>query len=57
MQWIEQLFHVRPDNGDGTLEALILIVAIVLVVVVFPPLRRRFVSLVAGSIHRAPERP
>jgi hypothetical protein len=29
MNFIEQIFHVSPDNGTGTLEATILIVLLV----------------------------
>ena len=56
MHWIEQLFQVSPDNGDGSLEALIFIAAIALTVAVVPPLRRRFVSLVTSSLNHIPHR-
>lgn len=28
MDWIEQISHLSPDHGDGTLEALILIASL-----------------------------
>jgi hypothetical protein len=33
MHWIEQLWHVDPDNGSGTLEAALLLAPMVGVVV------------------------
>jgi len=32
MDWIERIFHVSPDGGDGTLEAVYLAVAVLGVV-------------------------
>ena len=28
MDWIEQLLHVSPDNGDGTIELVVYIVLV-----------------------------
>jgi len=33
MDWIEQWFGFAPDNGDGTLELMIMLVAAVVIVV------------------------
>jgi len=33
MDWIEQLFGVAPDNGDGSLELLIMLVVAAVIVV------------------------
>jgi hypothetical protein len=35
MDWIEQWFGFAPDNGDGTLELLIMVAAAVAVVIGF----------------------
>ena len=40
MDWIERVFHVSPDNGDGTLEALVIIVAVLAAIVIIASLRR-----------------
>jgi hypothetical protein len=46
MDWIEQIFHVSPDGGNGALEALYFAVAFVAVVgVVF---RRRIGNWARG---------
>jgi hypothetical protein len=33
MDWIEQWFGFAPDNGDGTLELMIMLVAVAVVTV------------------------
>jgi hypothetical protein len=43
MNFIEQIFHVSPDNGTGALEVTILIVLLI-VPVVFAVLRTRHTS-------------
>lgn len=35
MDWIERLFNVSPDNGDGTLEVFLILLAIVVAVALF----------------------
>lgn len=35
MDWIEQLFHISPDGGNGATEALIFI-ALILIVAAYP---------------------
>ena len=40
MNFIEQIFHVSPDNGTGALEATILIVVLI-APIVFAVLRGR----------------
>jgi hypothetical protein len=44
MDWIEQLFGISPDGGDGTTEGLIVtaccIVVLVLLIVRFPKIRQ-----------------
>lgn len=35
MDWIERWFDVAPDNGDGTVEALVLVVLFVLAFCLF----------------------
>jgi hypothetical protein len=40
MNFIEQIFHISPDNGSGALEATILIVLLI-APVVFAVLRMR----------------
>jgi hypothetical protein len=39
MDWIERLFNISPDNGDGTLEALIVILAVLAALVLVASLR------------------
>jgi hypothetical protein len=68
MDWIERMFNVSPDNGDGTLEALVVItvvmVALVLVASMRPGGRRllariraAFVAAVTVRPRRTGERP
>jgi hypothetical protein len=47
MDWIEQWFGFAPDNGDGTLELLIMLVvaAVIVVSVVWWVPRTRAVAL------------
>lgn len=61
MDWIEQLFGVSPDNGDGTLEmaiAFAVAVAVVVVILACSPMTRRAlhrrVSRLLGSDDRTP---
>ena len=46
MDWIERYFNVNPDHGDGTFEALIIILAALVVLASIPMVRRRFRALV-----------
>ena len=55
MEWIERLFNVRPDNGDGTLEALIIIAAALVALALVPAVRRRLVEAVAAAARRVRE--
>lgn len=44
MDWIERLFGVSPDNGDGTLEMAIAFavpVAVIILILSFSPTLRR----------------
>jgi hypothetical protein len=47
MDWIERLFHISPDGGNGYFEYLIL--AVVLLAVVYP-LRHRIRSFLGTRI-------
>lgn len=47
MDWIERLFHISPDGGNGYFEYLIL--AVVLLAVVYP-LRHRIRSILTARI-------
>lgn len=47
MDWIERLFHISPDGGNGYFEYLIL--AVVLLAVVYP-LRHRIRSVLGTRI-------
>lgn len=47
MDWIERLFHISPDGGNGYFEYLIL--AVVLLAVVYP-LRHRIRSILSTHI-------
>ena len=57
MDWIEQIFGLSPDGGDGSTEALIILactVALATLIVAFSPklrgyLRQRFTRQPAGS--------
>jgi hypothetical protein len=43
MDFIERLFGVSPDGGDGSTELMYLVVLVVVVVVsLYRPVRRRF---------------
>lgn len=35
MDWIERLFNVSPDNGDGTLEAFLILLAVTIAVALY----------------------
>jgi hypothetical protein len=53
MDWIEQWFGFAPDNGDGTLEALIIIVGVVIAVMLLlasHPRGRRLIADAAGFL-------
>jgi len=53
MDFIERIFHVSPDGGDGSLEVLyVLAVAVAVGGVVF---RRRAVAAIARLRHRRSE--
>ena len=61
MDWIEQLFGVSPDNGDGTLEMAIacaVTVAVAIVILALSPATRRAVfhriSKLLGNDERTP---
>ena len=61
MDWIEQLFGVSPDNGDGSLEmviALAVTVAVAIVILALSPTTRRAVfrrvSKLLGNHDRTP---
>ena len=56
MDWIEQWFGFAPDNGDGTLELLIMLVAVAVVAVTVvwrvPRARRALLRLFGGISER-----
>lgn len=60
MDWIEQWFGFAPDNGDGTLELVIMALAIGIVAVVIvwrvPKLRAAALRFVAQLRHGTPPR-
>jgi hypothetical protein len=41
MDWIEQWFGLAPDGGDGTLEAMLVVVVAVVVLAAVTALMRR----------------
>jgi hypothetical protein len=53
MDWIEKIFGISPDGGDGTLEATIVAACsvgfIALLIVRFPRVRERVRQLWAGT--------
>lgn len=54
MDWIEQWFGFAPDNGDGTLELMIMLVAgavIVVAVVWRVPVARAAASRFFAQLH------
>ncbi len=56
MDWIEQWLGFAPDAGDGTLEAMLVVVAVLVLVVVAMSLTRRgrrLLSRVAASVRRS----
>ena len=44
MNFVERFFGVSPDGGDGSLEALYLIAAVIVVSIVWTLWRRRHAS-------------
>jgi hypothetical protein len=50
MDFLERVFHVDPDGGNGTLEALYIVVAALLVIVVSK--RKAIISAVRGLMRR-----
>jgi hypothetical protein len=53
MDWIERLFNVSPDNGDGTLEAVLITIAVIiaaLVVASMRPVGRRVLDRVGRAL-------
>jgi len=57
MDWIEQVFGVSPDGGDGGLERLIAVAAAVLLIAFAtrtPLVRRRLASLRRRRTARLP---
>jgi hypothetical protein len=41
MDWVERLFGISPDNGNGSFEVLIFVIVVLLLLVVSTQ-RRRF---------------
>lgn len=39
MNWIERLFNVSPDNGDGTFEAVLMTTAVIIAALVVASMR------------------
>ena len=60
MDWLEQWFGFAPDNGDGSVELLIMLTAAVVVTVavvwIVPPLRARAVRFFAHLHARIADR-
>jgi len=60
MDWIEQWFGFAPDNGDGTLELVIMALAVGIVAVVIvwrvPKLRAAALRFVSQLRHGTPPR-
>jgi hypothetical protein len=52
MDWIERLLNVAPDNGNGTLEAAIIVAAIVVASGLIPQVRRRLVDFASAPLDR-----
>jgi hypothetical protein len=42
MDFIERWFSVSPDGGDGSTEVMYLVVLVVVVALLYRPVRRRF---------------
>jgi hypothetical protein len=49
MDWIEQWFGFAPDNGDGTLEALLVIIGVVMAIIVIMASHPRGRRLIADA--------
>ena len=54
MDWLEQLFGLNPDGGDGSMEALIIaaavLVAVTVVILAVPRLRTRVGDVVRKAV-------
>ena len=54
MDWLEQLFGLNPDGGDGSMEALIIaavvLVAVTVAVLAVPRLRHRVSDIVRKAV-------
>jgi hypothetical protein len=51
MDWIERWFGVAPDNGDGSLELLLILCFAAGVVIAIPLLNKRARSLLLRVLH------
>jgi hypothetical protein len=51
MDFIERLFYISPDHGDGTLEAIIVVVVLALPFVLF--FLREYKRVLSSSVNRA----
>ena len=58
MDFIERWFGVSPDGGDGSTELMYLtVLVVVLVAVLYRPVRRRFFASAALSLRYRPPAP
>ena len=60
MDWLEQLFGLNPDGGDGSMEALIIaaavLVAVTILMLAVPRLRHRAAAIVRKGVERGKPR-
>jgi hypothetical protein len=52
MDWLEQLFGLNPDGGDGSMEALITVAVVALAVAMVMVVSPRARALGRSLIHR-----
>ena len=57
MDWIERIFGISPDNGDGSAEAAIVATVCIIAVAVFfaaVPKARNYVKRLLGDLRTKP---
>jgi len=56
MDWLEQLFGLNPDGGDGSIEALIVVAVVVIVLAIAFTVSERLRAIGISAVARLTRR-